>query len=413
MKLDAGATYLVATGQTGGAVFPLDGLNRVVLDGNGATFDVRAVDLDRRGVELFVASDVRSVVLADFRTRSEAWNSTFGTILEVSPPQDGNQTVTFRLEEGQASPLALIPSGDTPGYAYDANVPGRLAAGTWSHYPPAPVRPNLEATADPRIFRHTVTRTDRSIPRGEAAGEPGKWLVKQKKAGVLLLTVRNTAEDVTLCGVVSGGATNGVLRLWGGSGVNVLGCRFEPPPGRWISTSSDGFHGRAREAVWLEDVVIAGVCEDVLNLYATPMGVAAAGTAGGMAVTLLDLSRNDSAPGGFRTSEPAPGTIRPGRLAGLLRSGDRTGPGAGAHDKGRRGRAMHPFGASRGSATLGPGSGAEQHRGLQRVGGGGYGHARLRDPGLAALRGLPQGPRLPGVPQHLCRHDGPGDPGRQ
>lgn len=313
VKLDAGATYLVASGQSGGVIFPLDGLNRVVLDGNGATFDVRATELERRGVTLFLANEVRSVVLADFQTRSEAWSSTFGTILDVSPQKNGNQTVTFRLDDGQASPLALIPTGHTPGYAYDAVVPGRLAAGAWSHYPPAEVRPSLEATADPRVFRHTVTRTNESIPRGEAAGEPGKWLVKQKKAGTLLLTVRSTAEDVTLCGVTSGGATNGVLRLWGGSGVNVLGCRFEPPPGRWISTSSDGFHGRAREAVWLEDVVIAGVCEDVLNLYATTMGIAAADPSGlGSTVTLMDLSLNDAAPGGFRTSPLAAGTVRPG-----------------------------------------------------------------------------------------------------
>lgn len=313
VKLDAGATYLVASGQTGGVVFPLDGLDRVVLDGNGATFDVRATDLDRRSVELFVANDVHSVVLADFCTRSEVWNSTYGTILEVSPLRDGNQTVTFRLDEGQASPLVLIPNGQTPGYAYDAAVPGRLAAGTWSHYPPAESRPSLEATADPGVFRHTVTRTNQSLPRGVAAGEPGKWLVKQKKAGTLLLTVRSTAEDITLCGVTSGGATNGILRLWGGSGVNVLGCRIEPPPGRWISTSSDGIHGRAREAVWLEDVVIGGVCEDVLNLYATTMGIAAADpSAAATCPTLQDLSRNDSAPGGFRTSPLAVGTVRPG-----------------------------------------------------------------------------------------------------
>lgn len=313
LRLEAGATYRVASGQTGGAVFTLDGLNRVIFDGRGATLDVRATELERRGVELFAAANVRGVVLADFRTRSEAWNSTFGDILEVSPPRDGNQTVTFRLAAGQASPLELVPGGIAAGYAYDACVPGRLALGTWSHYPPAALRPSLAATAEARVFRHTVTRTDRSIPRGSSAGEPGKWLIKQKKAGVLLLKAGSTAEDVTLCDVVSGGATNGLLRIWGGSGVNVLRCRIEPPPGRWISTSSDGVHGRAREAVWLEDVTIAGVCEDVLNLYATPMGVAATVPgANASAVTLRDLSRNDSAPGGFRVSEPAQDAIRPG-----------------------------------------------------------------------------------------------------
>jgi hypothetical protein len=310
VRLDSEAAYLVGSSQASGAIFSLDGLNRVVLDGNGATFDVRATDLDRRGVELFVANSVRSVVLSHFRTRSMVSNSTYGAIVEVSPPQDGNQTVTFRLAERQESPLALIPSGNTSGYAYDDQVPGKLATGTWSHYPPPPGgKPNLEATSDPRVFRHTVTRTNGSIPVGAARGEPAKWLVKQKKAGVLLLTVRAAAEDITLCDVVSGGATNGVLRIWGGSGVNVLNCRIEPPAGQWISTSSDGFHGRAREAVWLENVVIAGVCEDVLNLYSTPLALTAAT---GTKVDLVELSRNEAAPGGFRVSPLPPGTVRPG-----------------------------------------------------------------------------------------------------
>lgn len=294
VRLEADAHYRIAAGLDGNDIFPLEQVDRIIFDGNGATLDVRADHLEDRRMRLFHIRHSSSIVLADFAVTSERPNHTVGEILHVSPMRDGQQTVTFRLLAGQPTPEFLSESRRFNGYAYHPNTPGRLYEGNWSHYPkPSDIDgPNVVPTDIPVVYRHTVARTDNSIPAG-GQQQPAKWVLKKKGGGYNILECASTVEDVTLWRVVGGGAIRGVVRFWGADGVNVLDCRFEPDDGRWISLSCDGFHGRGREAIWMANVLIRAVCEDVSNMYARTLVVVADEDPEDRQMTMALLQRNN------------------------------------------------------------------------------------------------------------------------
>jgi hypothetical protein len=97
--------------------------------------------------------------------------------------------------------------------------------------------------------------------------------VKNKGAGLAYLTTRGGTEDVTLWKVTGRASGGGLLYFWTTSRINILDCSFEPAGENWIGSSSDAVHGRGREGVWIEDTIIRGVCEDVMNTYGQTMVV--------------------------------------------------------------------------------------------------------------------------------------------
>ncbi len=269
VRLEAGTTYVVASTQVGGTVFAIDNTRRVVLDGNGATLRVASPELTRKEVDLFVLARSRDIVLADLVVEATTIPFTTGEIVDVSPRGETTQTVTFRVDAGALDPLQDISrDGRNNAYAYDPAIPGRLALGTWTHYPGSG-NPSIRATNTPGVFTHRVTRTNDSIEPG------GKWLIKNKRGGVVYLTTRAGTENVTLSGIDGRAAGGGHLRFWQTSGVNILDCRFEPDGDNWISSSADGVHGRGREGVWIENTLIRGICEDIMNTYGQNMIVIA------------------------------------------------------------------------------------------------------------------------------------------
>ena len=143
-----------------------------------------------------------------------------------------------------------------------------LAVGTWTHFPRSG-SPSLQATGEPGIFTHRVTRTGNSISVGD------KWLVKNKRGGVIYLATRGSTENVTLSSVTGLASGGGHLRFSSTSAINILDCRFEPDGDNWISSSADSVHGRGREGVWIENTLIRGICEDVMNTYGQNMVVVA------------------------------------------------------------------------------------------------------------------------------------------
>ena len=270
VRLQRGATYAVAADQVGGDLFALKDLNRIVFDGNGATLNVTSKEFARRGIKLFNVGNCHKLVLADFTTTATSVPFATGEVTAVGPMQGGNQTVTFRLDAGSADPLAdIVRTGNTSGYCYDAATPGRLAVGTWTHYPGASKdgEPQIRATDEKGVFTHTVTRTGQSIPVG------AKWLVKNKGAGLAYLTTRGGSDDITLWKVTGRASGGGLLYFWQTSRINILDCSFEPAGENWIGSSSDAVHGRGREGVWIENTIIRGVCEDVMNTYGQTMVV--------------------------------------------------------------------------------------------------------------------------------------------
>lgn len=295
VRLERDAQYRLGSGQDGGALFEIADAHRLLLDGQGATLVVNTRRLTLERTILFDVARSTRLVFADFRIDSPGWNQAAGDILHVSPLKEGHQTVTFRVPEDQPLPSEVVPSGSTVGYAYDAEVPGRLSFGAWSGYPSAGPG-SLAATAEPRVFSHTVLRTDHSIPTG-GPDHAGKWLVKQKKSGVEILRADSGAEDITLYGVRSGGAIRGGVRFWGAKRVNVLDCRFDPEPGRWISMVADGLHGHAPEGLWVENTRFDAVCEDIANFYHTPMGILSEGNG---RIALRPVVRDARAPRGLR-----------------------------------------------------------------------------------------------------------------
>lgn len=311
VRLDRDARYTVGTGLDGGTLFPFTDAHRVLFDGRGSTLEVNSRRLVLERTLLFDVVRSTHLVFADFQLATTEWNQTVGDILHVSPLQEGRQTVTFRVPEGQPLPSELVPSGSTVGYAYDASVPGRLAFGAWSGYPPA--GPNcLVATAQPRVFAHTVLRTDHSIPAG-GPDHAGKWLVKQKKSGVEILRAGSGSEDITLYRVVSGGAIRGAVRFWGAKRVNILDCRFDPEPGRWISMVADGLHGHAPEGLWVENTRFNAVCEDIANFYHVPMGILPTDdTKDGRVISLRAVVHDARAPRGLRLGNLDAGVLAAG-----------------------------------------------------------------------------------------------------
>ena len=186
----------------------------------------------------------------------------------MGPMDQGDQTITFRPGPGEPDPIADIRrNGSAEGYSYDPQIPGRPSLGAWSHYPGGREKPQLKPTSEPGVFTHTVTRTNQSIPVG------AKWVVKNKGGGVHYLTTGGGSEDITLSGVEGRASAGGMLTFWQCSGVSILDCRFEPRDNHWISSTSDGVHGRGREGVWIENTLIRGICEDVMNTYGQNMVV--------------------------------------------------------------------------------------------------------------------------------------------
>lgn len=269
VRLAAGNTYTIGSTQTGGSIFSLRDARRIVFDGNGATLLVSSPELARREITVFSVLGSREIALADFTMKATSVPFTTGEVLSVAPPNANTQTVTFRVTPGALDPIRDISrNGQSDAYAYDPLIPGRLAVGSWTHYP-GRGNPPLQTTDQPGIFTHGVTRTGNSINVGD------KWLVKNKRGGVIYLSTRGTTENVTLSGVVGLASGGGHLRFSPSSGINLLDCRFEPDGENWISSSADSVHGRGREGPWIEDTLIRGICEDVMNTYGQNMVVVA------------------------------------------------------------------------------------------------------------------------------------------
>ncbi len=265
VRFENGKTYTVASAVADRIAFPFQNLTNLVFDGNGATLFVGSREVERADVSLFTVSNCQNIVLALFTVTAASIPFTTGEILEVNPPGASTQTLKVRMDAGALDPLRDIRhNGRGEAYAYDAKIPGRLAPGAWSHYP-GNGEQQIEAVGTNRIYSHRVTRTMGSIQPG------AKWLIKNKGGGVTYLTTRGGAENITLSGVDGRAAGGGTLRFWQTSGVNILDCRFEPEGEHWISSSADGIHGRGREGVWVENTLIRGVCEDVMNTYGQSM----------------------------------------------------------------------------------------------------------------------------------------------
>lgn len=306
IRLERGKTYRVGTEQTGGTLFGIRDSQRVVFDGNGATLNVASPGLLRREIELFSLINSRDVVLTDFTVTATSVPFTIGEILNVSPENASSQTVTFRVEPGALDPLMdLQRTGEAEAFAYDAAIPGRIAEGTWTHYP-GDGNPSIKATNEPRVFEHRVRRTGGSIHPGQ------KWLIKNKGGGVAYLTTGAGTENVTLSRVV-GRASGGVhLRFWQTSGINLLDCDFEPDGPNWISSSADSVHGRGREGVWIENTTMRGICEDIMNTYGENMVVVPDGDPSDRTMSIRMYQRHVDAAGVEALRLPQPDNVRVG-----------------------------------------------------------------------------------------------------
>ena len=269
VRFESGKTYTIASSPADRTPFPIRNAKNLVIDGNGATLLIGSREIERADVSLFSVNSSRNIVFADFTVTATTIPFTTGEILEVTPPGANTQIVKFRVDPGALDPLRDIRSnGRGDAYAYDPKTPGRLALGSWTHYPGSGEN-QIQATTNAGIYTHRVTRTMDSIKPG------GKWLIKNKGGGVTYLTTRGNTENITLSGIDGRACGGGSLRFWQTSGVNILDCGFEPDGENWISSSADGIHGRGREGVWVENTLIRGVCEDVMNTYGQSMAVVA------------------------------------------------------------------------------------------------------------------------------------------
>ena len=269
VRLERGKTYTVASDQIGGNLFEIKETQRLVFDGNGATMVMNSPEIQRKGINLFTVNASKKVVLADLIVTGDLLPFAEGIITNVTPEKGHTQTVTFKLKPGSAHPINDIArSRHAHGYAYDPHIAGRLAEGVWSFFP-AQGDQNLKPTDKPDVFEMKVTRTNGTIKTGF------KWLIKNKRAGTLYLVTRGGSEDVTMWKFDCQASGGGLLRNWATDAINILDTKLVPVGDRTISTTSDGIHGRGREGVWVENLTIAGICEDIMNTYARTLAVKA------------------------------------------------------------------------------------------------------------------------------------------
>lgn len=306
IRLERGKSYTIGTELKENALFDLRNLQRIVFDANGATLVINYPEYQRKLIDLFRLQDSSRMVFADLIVEDTSFPYTVGEVLKVDPPNENTTTVTFRVEKGYPDPLADISRrGRSNAYAYNPAIPGRLALGVWSHFP-GYGDPSIKATGTPGEYTHSVTRTGGTITTGT------KWLIKNKDAGVNYLVTRGSSEDVTLWKLDARASGGGLLRFWQSSGVNILDSKLEPIKERWLSTTSDGVHGRGREGVWIEDTVIRGICEDIMNTYGETMVVEADDNAEDNVFSIRMFARSPNAPGGRELRVPGPNSIRVG-----------------------------------------------------------------------------------------------------
>jgi hypothetical protein len=177
-------------------------------------------------------------------------------------------TFTVRVADG-------FPSLDAPsmahapqnwGYFVNPVIPGRHKDRTAWHFSSDPVR-----RVGTNEFALTLLPPHRPQIAQVAVGDRYVQVGRYNGAAAFYSAL---SEDVTYDGITVFASPGGVFIGQRSSRVNILNSHVRIRAGRWQSTNSDAFHFQAhRVGPWIEGCTVAGVADDCVNLYATPLKV--------------------------------------------------------------------------------------------------------------------------------------------
>lgn len=281
VRLAAGQTYeldksgIVLNSSSQQFLFRVDGYERIIFDGQGATLLVKnaqvGVFLGRQD-----GSDVTEKLVFQNFTIDYAQSAlpfTQGVISSVTQLDSNSAKVKFDVDLGQyASPLdAKFSPASASGYLYEivnGQATGRMLDGSWSSwvsdssYSSSAI---VHEAGDPaNRFTHFVTRTPGLDVLLGSVGQG--WLVHSRYNANFYFA---GPDWITLDNVTSWASSGTFLTYFGSDHVSVLNSKLEikPGSGRYQSSSADALHGRGREGLWIENSKFEAAGDDLFNAY--------------------------------------------------------------------------------------------------------------------------------------------------
>lgn len=258
-------------------LFNLNGYERIIFDGQGSTLLIANAQ-----VGLFLARQdgsnvTEKLIFQNFTIdfRQDTLPFTQGVIHSVTQLDSNSVKVKFDVDLSQYdSPLdPRFTPASNGGFMYELDengmATGRMVDGSWSswvtdfgHSSQSIVH---EAGDPPNRFTHFVTRTpgiDVLVSKGPGNG----WLVRTRDNSNFYFAGIN---KVTLDNVVSYAGSGTFVSYFQSNNVSILNSRLEIKPGsnRYVSSSADALHGRARDGLWVENSKFEAAGDDLFNAY--------------------------------------------------------------------------------------------------------------------------------------------------
>jgi len=254
-------TYRVAISEgEDRAVFTLNGLKNLVIDGNGAEFIVGSSQTDfSRLVRC------NNIIFRNFVVDGDPLPFTQGTVVGIDR---NNATFDLRVDPGyrELSNENLTHSARFSrrwGMLKDKEIPGRLKYGVPNHF-------IVELTTQEvgeRTYRLKLTKKNEI-----GSFEIGDRYV-QFIEGVATSNHMSDSSDITFQNITMHSAHASYLGVRNRN-INILACRTVLKDDRLASSVADGILLQAGETgPWVEDVVFEGISDDAVNIYQKPIFV--------------------------------------------------------------------------------------------------------------------------------------------
>lgn len=253
----------------GKAFFDFDGMQRLVVEGEGATVHLLRVNSSfsrgRKTLDLAVMGF--TVDYPQERTFLQG---------RVTRVDESTGQITVRLEPGfPGYEIDYVKAALKFFCLIDPKVDGRLKEDSYNafFFEKDKVH-NADGTWTMTLTRHELSRFftigDRFV----------HFLYGQETHNSFF-----SARNVTFYGMTHRASSSLHYTSIEGTLFNVLHCRWDMTPGRWFCGNGDGVHCRGLEfGPWIEACTIQGVSDDAIALYARPTSIAPGQTPSGNAL---------------------------------------------------------------------------------------------------------------------------------
>lgn len=293
-------------------LFNMNGYERIIFDGQGSTLLIANAQ-----VGLFLARQdgsnvTEKLIFQNFTIdfRQDALPFTQGVIYSVTQLDSNSVKVKFDVDLNlYDSPLdpRFSPASNS-GFMYELDdngiATGRMIDGSWSSWVTDfghSSQSIVHETGDPpNRFTHFVTRSpgiDVLVNQGPGNG----WLVRTRDNSNFYFAGINW---VTLDNVTSWAGSGTFVSYFQSNNVSILNSRLEIKPGsnRYVSSSADALHGRARDGLWVENSKFEAAGDDLFNAYGLNFVLRSQPNSTTLNLGLFSTS-NPSTPGNFNARD--------------------------------------------------------------------------------------------------------------